>query len=819
MAAVRTLLAAATAASAAAAARSSVSIDLGWRFRRGPPPPAPGPCVLATNFSGTQCNGLSAAPQAASAADCAAACCADSLCQIWQWTTPGAGGGCWIGAIPPAGCNDSPAWTSFGNATRGSGGAVPDWAALDYPADAGANWSVVDAPHDFIITGADEAASPYVDDSSLQGQAFIPKTVGIYRKHFALPAAWQGSHVELYCEGMYAFATYYLNGQPLGVHALGYTSFFARLDNVTGGLFYDGRDNVLAVLVDATAARDTGWWYEGGGAMRHTFLTSSAPAAHVVPHGLHADVAIDGPYHFPAAPSDGVTADGVTVLCFADIETDGAAAADVVASFALFAADGVTVIASGAAKSVSVPPAPGASATASVLLTLPPAAQCWSVARPYLHTLVVTLALASAPGAVLDSANATIGLRGVRFDADEGSFVNEQRVRLRAFCDHESFSAVGMAIPLRLQLFRMQAMRGMGGNGRRFSHNPPAPDLLDITDRLGVLTLDENRVFSVGLDGNMADLVARDRNHPSVMFWSFCNEPGCNNTDKSAPTEPTQAFKFQVEQFDGTRAVTGNMCIGWGSCPDMDQYVSATGLNMSLQLDVQGFSHVDSASFAAYHARWPAKPLVASECCSCETQRGEADDIPYNKSLVFYSELNADCQAQQTQWALGLDYVAGSFVWVRSPQDGACTPRLAAHHPPRAIRRPPLITMESPTRGRTSHPRSARMTSPASRRPRSFGSGRGGSQTSRRPRRTVRPFPRPRPPRCATSSRRGRRTRLTRPRREACTCTLTPPSPRSRSTAPPSAARRAPSLSSATAPSPWTLRRARSSPRASPPTA
>lgn len=93
----------------------------------------------------------------------------------------------------------------------------------------------------------------------------------------------------------------------------------------------------------------------------------------------------------------------------------------------------------------------------------------------------------------------------------------------------------------------------------------------------------------------------------------------------------------------------------------MDQYLE--GLNMSLQLDVQGFSHVSDTTFSQYHARWPGKPLVASECCSCETQRGEADDIAYNKSTVFYSEVNADCVAEQTQWALGLDFVAGSFVW------------------------------------------------------------------------------------------------------------------------------------------------------------
>jgi hypothetical protein len=112
---------------------------------------------------------------------------------------------------------------------------------------------------------------------------------------------------------------------------------------------------------------------------------------------------------------------------------------------------------------------------------------------------------------------------------------------------------------------------------------------------------------------------------------------------------------------DGTRAVTGNMCINWGDCPDMSQYLD--GLNMSFQLDVQGFSHVDNNAFAEYHARWPAKPLAATECCSCETQRGVDNDLPYNTSLVYYSEFNADCVSQQTQWGLAPDYVAGSFVW------------------------------------------------------------------------------------------------------------------------------------------------------------
>ena len=252
------LLLLAVAPAAGGAAGVSVSLDLGWRFYRGlPPNPTGCTSTFLTNYTGQQCNGLINGSTAASAVDCEALCCEDFNCQIWQWLGGGRpGAGCWYGSIPPEGCNPDTPWISFANASRAD--AVPSWAQLDYPDTAAANWSVIDAPHDFIITGSNPNESPYVNDRSLQGQAFIPKTVGVYRKHFQVPADWQGTHIELYVEGMYAFSQYYLNGAPLGTHALGYTSGIFRLDN-SSLLYGSGTDNVLAVYVDATAARDTGW--------------------------------------------------------------------------------------------------------------------------------------------------------------------------------------------------------------------------------------------------------------------------------------------------------------------------------------------------------------------------------------------------------------------------------------------------------------------------------------------------------------------------------------------------------------------------------
>ena len=242
-----------------AARAESVSLDLGWRFFRGTPAGEPCTSPFLTNYTGQQCDGLVNGSSARSQADCEALCCSQYNCEIWQWLGGGgAGAGCWYGQIPPAGCNSGTPWVSFANASRAD--AVPGWAAVAYDDSPAANWSVVDAPHDFIIQGSDETLSPYVNDRALQGQAFIPKTVAVYRKHFQVPAAWQGTHIEIYIEGMYAAATYYLNGALLGSHDLGYTSAFYRLDNASLVYGTASGDNVLAVYVDATSQRDTGWW-------------------------------------------------------------------------------------------------------------------------------------------------------------------------------------------------------------------------------------------------------------------------------------------------------------------------------------------------------------------------------------------------------------------------------------------------------------------------------------------------------------------------------------------------------------------------------
>ena len=165
-----------------------------------------------------------------------------------------------------------------------------------------------------------------------------------------------------------------------------------------------------------------------------------------------------------------------------------------------------------------------------------------------------------------------------------------------------------MAVPDRINLFRGQMMRAVGANSWRMSHNPPLPMMLDILDHLGILVWDENREFGENplWVQNQRDMVRRDRNHPSVMIWSFCNEAGCTNGNaNNAPVEFTAASK----QEDPFQPVSANM------------FALTSGQGFSKAIDVQGFSHQHGTAFDQYHQKFPQQPLIGSECCSCNTQR------------------------------------------------------------------------------------------------------------------------------------------------------------------------------------------------------
>ena len=517
-------------------------------------------------------------------------------------------------------------------------GDAPDAEKKEYNDSA---WEVINAPHDMLIV------QPY-DKNASEKQAFIPRGVGWYRKHFRLPADWNSSAVWFSTDGIFHNTTLYLNGVEIERHIAGYTSFSIRLDTVSGVQFGDS-ENVLSIFADASSG--TGWWYEGGGLMRHNYLLRAAEH----------HIATDGAWAYAQNVSvKGATA---TVVVSATAENSASVGAGFSASALLVAPSGSVVT-----KVVTTPEmtiaANGVATLQDIHLPLSEAL-LWSVQTPHLYTAVVELFVA---GSLVDSVNITIGVRALRFDANDGLFVNDEHVKLRGFCDHSTFGGTGAAVADRVNLFRAQKLRSVGGNSWRMAHNPPAPERLDYMDRLGMLAVDENRDYGgqkqQGGTTNetvadelhdMRDLVKRDRSHPSVLVWSFCNEVGCNNESSAA------AFRAVAKRWDPSRAVTQNRVL--------------TDVSTDY-LDVQGFSHKSTSVFESFHASHPEKPMLATECCSCMSQRGVDEDScpsPMDGGCAkppaplpageFYNNNIGVCTAGQVAMSDAPDYVAGTFVW------------------------------------------------------------------------------------------------------------------------------------------------------------
>ena len=534
-------------------------------------------------------------------------------------------------------------------------GPSPDEARPGYDAS---GWKDVHLPHDGLIEVAPSAtACP----DGCSGRSYIPRHVLWYRKEFSVPSEWDGSAFWLDFEGSFRLTTVWINGEVAATHDCGYTPFRVRLDNITNVKV--GGKNVVAVFVDPdngdTGGRDhgSGWWYEGGGLYRHVSLTR-ASMLHVEQDGLFAYSNVS----WATSGSQNAAASG-TVHASASL-LNGAASALASAcasvSFSLAAPDG-SVAATATAPPLSV--AGGASGTARATL-LVKSPLLWSSPSPSLYTLTASLAPCATAGseadggadgaeAPTDAVWVSHGFRELRYDADAGFFLNRAHFKVRGFCDHNSFAVVGMAVPARIGLFRAQASRAVGGNGRRTSHNPPDVSMLQIYDRIGVVVMDENRLFENNsrFVTNMGAMVKRDRNHPAVVIWSFCNEAGCEGAhEKGGP-----AFRAISYDFDGSRPTLANMF--------------TFGDLLSNTIDVQGFSHQSRAKLDDCHAKLPHKPVYMSECCSCNTMRDEDEgrettsDNPHNTAVQ--KSFNARCAESNsaTNASDGVAYAVGTMVW------------------------------------------------------------------------------------------------------------------------------------------------------------
>lgn len=301
-----------------------------------------------------------------------------------------------------------------------------------------------------------------------------------YRKHFFLPLSWQsdGGATFVHFEGVFHHATFFLNGKYLMSHECGYTGFDVRLDNATGIRFGPDAENVLTLRADASFG--SGHWYEGGGIYRPVHLEHVAPT-HITRDGFF-------------VPSEG---DGSSITASVELETTAVEERKMAAKvkFTLFSgASSATSIATFTTAAISVAAA-GQGTTIVTARLRPPAGsiKLWTTKNPSLYSMLAEVLVSDV---VVDSARTTVGFRLTTFSGADGAppfTLNGEPMHFRGFSHHNSIGGLGVAIPERVQLFRVQASRAMGSNMWRMSHNPYDVALYDILDATGQMCWDEVR--------------------------------------------------------------------------------------------------------------------------------------------------------------------------------------------------------------------------------------------------------------------------------------------------------------------------------------
>jgi beta-galactosidase len=482
-----------------------------------------------------------------------------------------------------------------------------DAAGAQQPGFADRGWRRLDLPHDWSIDG------PYSPDNA-SGTGYLPGGIGWYRKQFPLAASLRGRRVFVEFDGVYRDSDVWINGHLLGHRPYGYASFEYDL---TPWLNFGAKPNLIAVRVDHSHAADSRW-YTGSGIYRNVWLSVTAPV-HVDHWGTYL-------YTPEVRESEALVSVEATVV------NQSAAPAAVRVETTL--AEGAAPI----AGAVEIPA--GASHTFTLQGTLA-RPRLWSLDDPYLYTAVTRVFVA---GTLADEYRTPFGVRTLRFDSNLGFFLNGRAEKFQGVCIHHDLGALGAAFSAPALERRLRALKAIGVNAIRCSHNPMAPELYGLCDRLGLLVMDEafdewtagkkkwiqgRNVASPGFDGyheafaewsarDIADMVRRDRNHPSVVMWSIGNEidypgdpfghplgrdglkPGM--LDGNVLPSIARRLIAAVKSLDGTRPVTQALA-------DINAS-NATGL--ASLLDVTGYNYLEQF-YERDRAAYPDRIILGTE--------------------------------------------------------------------------------------------------------------------------------------------------------------------------------------------------------------
>lgn len=462
------------------------------------------------------------------------------------------------------------------------------------------NWRTLDLPHDWSIEDlpdqSDSVIGPFTTKSiGATATGYTTGGIGWYRKHFKLNHA-ENKAVSIYFDGVYMNSDVYINGHHLGNHPYGYTPF--RYD-ISPYLKNKGEENILAVRVNNEGKNSR--WYSGSGIYRHVWLTVSS-LRHIAPFGV-----------FVTTPK--VNKSSAAINVSTKIIGNEANPKEISLLTTIFDAQN-KIVAVNKKTIINSHLSSGDVSEAQQTFQLAHP-YLWSPEAPYLYHAVSELV---GKGKVIDRVTNSFGIRSIGISAEKGFLLNGQRILLRGGCMHHDNGPLGAAAIDRAEIRRVQLLKSFGYNAVRTSHNPPSQSFLDACDSVGIIVIDEafdqwerpknpddyHLYFDTSWQRDISSMVLRDRNHPSVVFWSIGNE--INERADAPGLAIAKKLRDEVKLFDPTRFVTEAICHFW----DHPGYKWDTTAAAFALLDVGGYNY-KLDEYERDHAKYPARVMMGTE--------------------------------------------------------------------------------------------------------------------------------------------------------------------------------------------------------------
>lgn len=504
-----------------------------------------------------------------------------------------------------------------------------------YPPD----WKEISLPHDWAVEGL------FVHNDSLGsqpgGNGYLQTGIGFYRKEFAIPEADQGKKISIEFDGIFRNSSVWVNGHFMGNHQSGYTPSNYDLTDI---LRY-GNEGKNVILVKVDADKPEGWWYEGAGIYRHAWLVKT--------NRLH----VDRFGTFITTPS--VSESEATVNIKTLLKNDSKESKTVALVSKIVDIKGMVLDTKTSIQSIA--PYIQAEISQTEVIHQP---LLWSPETPNLYKVLNEVIY---QGNVVDTYETTFGVRTIELNRN-GLFLNGKPYLVKGTCNHQDFAGLGVALPDRINQYKLNLLKEVGCNAYRCSHHPPTPELLDMCDSMGLLVLDENRCLSSSEEGlkDLQTMLYRDRNHPSIFMWSMENEEWLEGSITGKRILETMTNI--VHNIDPTRKVTAAMNHGRNEGGYSDV------------LDVVGYNYGDKGmAYVKDHTEYPNRIEFCTESTSFVSTRGEYQN-DYGKGYV------SNLTKWQPDWGpfpgedwadiVKYPYLGGTFIWTGFDYRGEPTPYL-----------------------------------------------------------------------------------------------------------------------------------------------